>query len=293
MDRLSGLRSAGADIRYALRRLRQLAGVHTRRRGDSRHRHWREHGRVQCRPRGAAEAAPLRAPGTTRERQLSVTRSEALPDTVPSPVSPPGRPRIEVLRIRLVYSVGTTTSVTKDGEPVRLPAAFISSNFFVTLGAQPIERGRVFGPVDDESGAPAVIVSRRFADQRLAGNGDPLGHAIRLNGTSYSIVGIIANSFRFPDSVTPDIYLPIDLRVGSPVVMSINVLGRLKSTWSVDQASRDPTHSATGPQEPIHPRCSQSWQPIRRRASSACNVESLATCVACCGSRLAPLAVSY
>ncbi|HEX5069068.1 MAG TPA: permease prefix domain 1-containing protein [Vicinamibacterales bacterium] len=82
------------------------------------------------------------------------------------------------------YTTGETTFVKANGEPVRLSTAFISTNFFSTLGVQPVDRGRTFQRSDGDSDAdPVLIVSHRLWSQLGRTDGD-LGGTLRLSGRS-------------------------------------------------------------------------------------------------------------
>ncbi|HLZ08649.1 MAG TPA: ABC transporter permease, partial [Chloroflexota bacterium] len=138
------------------------------------------------------------------------------------------------------YSIGEMGWVLRDGEPVRVPIAFITSNFFDVLGVNGIQRGRALHETDEGIGAdPVVVVSDRLWRSRLGGRGDALGQSMRLNGRSYAIVGIAAAGFEFPDSATPDVLVPLTLSRSSPVVRSVNVIGRIRRGESVAEVERE------------------------------------------------------
>jgi putative ABC transport system permease protein len=135
------------------------------------------------------------------------------------------------------HTVGETTMLKADGEPVRLSTVFISTNFFSLLGIHPIERGRSFQTFDGTSGAePVVMMSHRLWSQ-LGSNERTVGATLKLNGRSYTVIGVTSDSFRFPGYAVPDVFLPRNLPPGSSVVQSVDVIGRLKPTVSIDQAN--------------------------------------------------------
>ncbi|MDQ3605215.1 MAG: ABC transporter permease, partial [Gemmatimonadota bacterium] len=62
---------------------------------------------------------------------------------------------------------GGVTSVSGGSEPARVPASWISRDFFAVLGVQPI-LGRTFLPDEQqEGGSPAVVVSHTFWQRYL------------------------------------------------------------------------------------------------------------------------------
>ena len=138
------------------------------------------------------------------------------------------------------YSVGEMGWLLRDGEPVRVPIAFITSNFFDVLGINGIQRGRALHETDEGIGAdPVVLVSDRLWKSRLGGRDDVLGQSMRLNGRSYAIVGIASAGFEFPDAATPDVLVPLTLLRSSPVVRSIDVIGRIRRGESVAEVERE------------------------------------------------------
>ncbi len=128
-------------------------------------------------------------------------------------------------------------------EAQRLTGYMISANFFSTLGVIPI-LGREFRPEDDQVGAgPVVILGAGFWTRAFGASPDVAGKSLILNGTSYTIVGVIPSSFRFYGQ-DRDVYTPIgqwndasfrDRRIS----VSARVVGRLKPRVSLQQAKAD------------------------------------------------------
>jgi predicted permease len=240
VDRWHGVRVVSADLRYAIRGLRRspaftLAAAATLALGIG----------ANTAVFSVVQAVLLRPLPYVHPEQL-VGISFRAPDpkrfmqTVPSPVLLAWREQSGAFDSFGAYGVGQATFVTANGEPVSLMAAGISSNVFALLDPQAIERGRAFGPSDETTHAdPVVILSHRFSSQRLGPDSSTVGSTIRLSGSAYSIVGITSDAFRFPDYGTPDVYFPLDLRVGSPVVVSVSVIGRLRPALSIKAAADD------------------------------------------------------
>jgi predicted permease len=127
---------------------------------------------------------------------------------------------------------------TSEGE--RLSGYMISADFFKTLGVAPI-LGRTFRIDDDQIGAaPVVVLSGGFWKRNFGSAPDIIGKPIILNGTAYTIVGVIPDSFSFYGNMR-DVYTPIgqwrdpsfrDRRVS----VSARAFGRLKEGVSLSQA---------------------------------------------------------
>lgn len=79
---------------------------------------------------------------------------------------------------------------------VPLPTMYVSSNYFVTLGAD-LPLGRGFTHADDAVRAePEAVISHRLWQLRFASDPNVIGRTMRVNRSDYVIVGIAAESFR-------------------------------------------------------------------------------------------------
>jgi predicted permease len=127
--------------------------------------------------------------------------------------------------------------------PEFLNAGTCSWNLFATLGISPA-LGRSFTPDDDQSGAgPTVILSWSFFERRFNGDAGILGKAIRLNSRVYTVIGVLPDSFRYPD---PKIQLWVPWRIDVPadaVLTHYNhifhVVARLKAGTSASAALQE------------------------------------------------------
>jgi len=132
---------------------------------------------------------------------------------------------------------------TGHGQAERLSGFMVSAAFFSTLGVQPV-LGRAFRPDDDRMGAgPVVILGGGFWKRRFGSSPDILGKILTLNGTSYTVIGVIPARFTFYGQVR-DVYTPIgqwsdpsfrDRRID----MSAHAVGRLKPGVTLPQAQAD------------------------------------------------------
>lgn len=89
-------------------------------------------------------------------------------------------------------------TLTDSGEPEVLTGARVSHEAFGALGIKPL-LGRDFTPDEDKNGAPPVaIISYGLWQRRF--NGDPaiINRAIRLNDTSFTVIGVMPAGFQFP-----------------------------------------------------------------------------------------------
>jgi predicted permease len=129
------------------------------------------------------------------------------------------------------------------GEAERLTGYMISADFFSTLGTRPV-LGRDFRADDDHAGAtPVVMLGGGFWKRKFGSSLEIIGKPIILNGTSYTIVGVIPAGFTFYGH-DRDVYTPIgqwtdanfrDRRVD----VSAHGVGRLRAGATLPQAKAD------------------------------------------------------
>jgi putative ABC transport system permease protein len=122
--------------------------------------------------------------------------------------------------------------------PERVAGVAVSANYFPTLGANPL-LGRTFVDGEDRSDAgPAAVLSERLWRARFAGDPSIIGRGISLDGSGFTVVGVMRNDFRFPSSRT-DVWVPLVLtpaQLADRGSHSLRVVGRLRPGVSLDQA---------------------------------------------------------
>ena len=103
------------------------------------------------------------------------------------------------------------SSSTPSGEaPQRAQGHLVSGNYFSVLGVDAM-LGRVLTPEDDKPGAPpAAVMSYGYWKQQWKGDPQIVNKEVMLNGTSFTIVGIMPPEF-FGVRVrrSPDIWMPL------------------------------------------------------------------------------------
>lgn len=132
---------------------------------------------------------------------------------------------------------------TGTGEAERLSGYMISADFFPTLGVAAI-LGRTFGSDDDHPGAaPVVILGGGFWKRKFGSSFEIIGKSITLNGTSYTIAGVIPAGFTFYGH-DRDVYTPIGQWTDSSfrdrrVDVSSHGFGRLRAGVTLSEAKAD------------------------------------------------------
>jgi len=137
-------------------------------------------------------------------------------------------------------------NLTGMGEAERVPAEMISASFFPLLGVKPVI-GRAFRPEEDQVGAaPVVLISQGLWKRKFGSSPEALGKSLTLNGTAYTIVGVIPTHFHYASGNfhPSDVYVPIG-QWNDPnfrdrkTHMGMNAVGRRKPGISFAQANAD------------------------------------------------------
>ena len=136
---------------------------------------------------------------------------------------------------------------TADGGIIReVDALWLTGDAFNVLGVHPV-LGRLFTPEDDRAGcAPIAVISHAYWQRAFGGDRAVLGRSVRLEGTSFEIVGVTAPEFYgFEIGLRFDVAVPLctdpllnaSNRLQSPRSWWLSVFARLSPGVSVDQAT--------------------------------------------------------
>ncbi|MEJ2320607.1 MAG: ABC transporter permease [Gemmatimonadales bacterium] len=97
------------------------------------------------------------------------------------------------------YAFGAL-SLSGEGEPVRLSAAFLSHGALPALGVAPI-LGRMFSEEEDRSGALVALLSHELWRGRFGADEQVIGRGIVLNDTTFQVIGVLPAGFRLPEDL--------------------------------------------------------------------------------------------
>jgi predicted permease len=134
-----------------------------------------------------------------------------------------------------------TVSLTTNGRAEQVHRVLASGNLFSLLGVSPLI-GRTLNARDETAGSDHVAVLSVSAWERYFGR-DPgvVGRVVDLNGTSYTVVGVLPAGAGYP--ADGDVWLPLSLMdaptQASRVWHSVNVIGRLRPGVALSQAQAD------------------------------------------------------
>jgi len=162
-------------------------------------------------------------------------------------------------------------NLTGAREPVKIEGFDVTANFFDVIGVRP-KMGRVFLPEEQHSGKDQeIILSYGLWERQFASDPNVLGKSVKVDGKSYTIVGVMNKGFIYP--LPAEAWMPIDL---DPMQHSMRdsrylwVLGRMKPHVSVTEASAE-MDAITKRQAEAYPDNYKGWRlrvmPLREFAT--------------------------
>ncbi len=138
-------------------------------------------------------------------------------------------------------------SFNDGSESERIFGQIVSGNYWEVMGVE-AALGRTFTSREDEvkDRDPVVVLSHGFWQRRFASDPGVLGRSIRLNGHSFSIVGVLPESYRYASvGIETDVFAPLTMmgvlipgpdRLGSRGRGFLDVVGKLKPGVGLDEA---------------------------------------------------------
>jgi predicted permease len=98
-----------------------------------------------------------------------------------------------------------------DGGVETVPAELVTGQYFTLRGIRPA-LGRLLTPEDDVSpgGHPVVVLSHSFWQRAFGGDAAIVGNELRLNGQTYTVVGVAPATYTGQiHGLSPSVYLPM------------------------------------------------------------------------------------
>jgi predicted permease len=138
-------------------------------------------------------------------------------------------------------------SLVGDDRSEMIRVGLVAGNFFNVLGVQP-HLGRLLTPDDDKArlGHPVAVLQYDFWQKRFAGAREIVGSTIRLNGSSFTVIGVSAPGFEGTDvGLQTQVWTPVMMKpVITPTWDALDdernswfyLFGRLKPGVSVEEA---------------------------------------------------------
>ena len=168
-----------------------------------------------------------------------------------------------------VDSLGTFT-LTGKGEPELVQLMHVTASIFPMLGVKPLVGG-LFDTLEEQFGKNHVaVISDRLWHRRYGSDASIIGKNIEINEESYRVVGVITPILEYrlaADVWIPLAFSPADLTPQRRGFQYIDVIGRLKPGWTIQQANAEFDSIAT--------TLRQQYPGIYQRAGFSLEVEPL------------------
>ena len=146
--------------------------------------------------------------------------------------------------------------------PEAIQAAAVASDFFPLLRVQPL-LGRTFAPEEDRPGQGHVVVlGYDFWRDHFASNRNIVGRSLVIDGETYSVVGVMPETFRFPSWAK--LWVPLAWTDDRRAVRGNHnylVIARLKQNVDIHQAQAELSAISTR-LEQLYPEDDKGWGAI-------------------------------
>jgi putative ABC transport system permease protein len=116
---------------------------------------------------------------------------------------------------RAAVTIGTEQTLLAGGDPEVLGGALVTGEFFAVFGVS-AALGRSLDVSDAAAEGSPVVLSYRLWQRRFGGDPGVIGRALRLGDAIHTMVGVMPQSFRYPD----------DADYWAPYVLSASELAR-------------------------------------------------------------------
>jgi putative ABC transport system permease protein len=131
-------------------------------------------------------------------------------------------------------------SLTGAGEALHVQAVLTSASFFEVLRANAL-LGRVYQEGECRPGHNAVaVLSYPFWQDHFGADRSVLGRSIKLDGQTYTVIGVLPKSMRYPS--VAQVFLPLaptPQQLENRIAHDYLVVGRLRSGVSVHEAQEE------------------------------------------------------
>jgi len=145
------------------------------------------------------------------------------------------------------------------GTPLTAQGIHVSTDFFEVLGVKPL-LGRTFLPEEDTPGHDQeVILTRGLWERQFAGDQTVVGKTLRLDTRPYTVVGVMDQDCKFPQTV--ELWLPLALDPKARHNRNdryLQVMAHLKTGVAREQAAAEMKTVAERISE-LHPQSNRDW----------------------------------
>jgi predicted permease len=152
------------------------------------------------------------------------------------------RAQLQTFDVMAGYSTMGRINLESPAGAVSLRVVKTTDNFFNVFGVAPI-LGRTFLPGEDQPGKDNVaVLSYEVWRTSFNGRADIVGQTVRLDGSPYTIVGVMPAGFRYPLFMREAIYTPLHAPEAWTKARGMHwmrTVGRFKEGVSLQQAQAD------------------------------------------------------
>ncbi len=170
-------------------------------------------------------------------------------------------------RMAAYSTMATGLTITGVEEPARLRTAYVTEDFFATLGVRP-RLGRFILPEEHREGGPnrVVVLGHALWSARFGADPEIVGATIQLDATPFTVVGVMEPDVRFPVQDV-EAWAPISLVPEHSIprmrfVRWWSAIGRLRPGVSLERAQSEMTTIA-GRLAAQHPDANAAWGEAR------------------------------
>ena len=132
---------------------------------------------------------------------------------------------------------GASVNMVGSGEPVRIGGYRVTPEVFSVLGVPPM-MGRTFDSMQGGAAdASSLVLSWALWQTQFGGDPQVLGKTLRLDGTPYTVIGVMPKTFQFPDEGVR-IWMPLIFRDDDFLDRNdtyLQSVGRLKTGVTFEQ----------------------------------------------------------
>ena len=107
------------------------------------------------------------------------------------------------------YFGNATFNLSGGAEPERVNGARVSASLLPTLGAQPLYGRNITAEEDRDGGERVVLLSHGLWQRQFGADAGVVGRAIRLDGQSYTVIGVAPPGLNFPPD--KELFVPLAL----------------------------------------------------------------------------------
>ncbi len=138
------------------------------------------------------------------------------------------------------------TVLESQNSSLAIAAPHVTTNLFSMLGAQPL-LGRTFTDAEGQTGGPSVVLlSEGLWRQSFHADPTIAGQTVKIGGQPHTVVGVMPQSFHFPEELGPDVQKGVWVPLQPTAEMLkdrgdnfFNLVGELRSGVSIAQAQQE------------------------------------------------------